>query len=99
MPFHSKLGRSDGLNVVHGAPLHGLLPQLRRFLKRLETDLEFLRSHRLLDYSLLVGISFEDDETSRDAGSGRRSKGLVAKPGVKEVYYVELIDYLIKYST
>ncbi len=64
--------------------------------------MDFLHRHGLIDYSLLVGISFTDDGacTERDGGGGERgSKGLVARRGAREVYYVELIDYLIKYGT
>ena len=51
---------------------------------------------------MLVGISFTDDGAGIDQTGGggvRGGKGLVARRGVREVYYVELIDYLIKYGT
>ena len=62
----------------------------------------FLHRHQLIDYSLLVGISFTDRDSrpiDPNASVGLASKALVAKPGVSETYYVELIDYLVKYGT
>lgn len=67
----------------------------RRFLAQLDKDVNFLYEHELIDYSLLVGISFQD---GADGVTDRGTRALVAKRGVREVYYVELIDYLIKYG-
>ena len=81
--------------------MRGTLVRLRRFLRRLETDVSFLNRHELIDYSLLVGISFEEETgmTERESAGRRGKKALVSRQGVREVYYVELIDYLIKYGT
>merc|ERR1711871_370170 len=66
-----------------------------RFLAQLERDVDFLERRNLIDYSLLVGISFQG---SSDAVVERDARQFVAKSGVREVYYVQLIDYLIKYG-
>ena len=75
------------------------------FLEQLQADVAFLRHHSLIDYSLLVGINFSAAAAVGGGGGGGggeerlpspKGKGLAARGGVGEVYYIELIDYLIK---
>ena len=65
------------------------------FLTRLKADVEFLRRHSLIDYSLLVGIHFRDKKSDL---SFHDTNCIEAREGVQEVYYVEIIDYLIEYG-
>ena len=63
---------------------------------RLKADVAFLRSHSLLDYSLLVGIHFQDKASDLSFDG---TNAVFSRDGENEVYYIEIIDYLIQYNT
>ena len=65
-------------------------------MKRLKADVAFLQSHSLIDYSLLVGIHFKDKTSDLDFEG---TNPINSKQGESEVYYIEIIDYLIKYNS
>lgn len=68
----STLGRSSGEDVPKGSLLKDLdikrkfhLPDAaveERFLEQLQADSQFLAQHNVMDYSLLVGIHYDNDE-------------------------------------
>ena len=62
-------------------------------LQLLEHDVGFLRDHGLIDYSLLVGIHFKQKGVTQDYGTNH----IPARDGANEVYYIGVIDFLIKY--
>lgn len=68
----STLGRSSGEDVPKGSLLKDLdikrkfhLPDSdveQRFLEQLHADSQFLAQHNVMDYSLLVGVHYDNDE-------------------------------------
>lgn len=68
----STLGRSSGEDVPKGSLLKDLdikrkfhLPDpevAERFLEQLQADSQFLAQHNVMDYSLLVGVHYDNDE-------------------------------------
>lgn len=80
----------------------------RRFCEVHEKDVEFLLSHRVMDYSMLVGIHrpvqvSEDVEVDPDeaaavaaARRGDLPSALVGEDGT--LYFVGIIDFLIEYG-
>eukprot|EP01052_Picozoa_sp_SAG31_P008354 SAG31_NODE_420_length_15868_cov_11.896823_8_plen_2386_part_00 len=63
------------------------------FLNLLEQDVGFLRDHGLIDYSLLVGIHFKQKGSTIDYGGNH----IPSRDNANEVYYIGIIDFLIKY--
>ena len=63
------------------------------FLNLLESDVGFLRDHGLIDYSLLVGIHFKQKGSTADYVANH----IMSRDGANEVYYIGIIDFLIKY--
>lgn len=69
--------------------------QHQRLLSTLARDSKFLASQGVMDYSLLLGITHQPgvgarDVTTSDGGWPAASGG--------EVYYMGIIDYLVKFT-
>ncbi|CAJ1460019.1 unnamed protein product, partial [Effrenium voratum] len=67
--------------------------QRRAMLEAHEADVQFLKSHSVMDYSVLVGIHYPERASSKMTPS----TGIVSADG-KEVYFVGLIDFLIHFG-
>jgi len=66
----------------------------RQMLEAHEADVEFLKRHRVMDYSVLVGIHYPD--RAKTPAKGQHA-GVAAANG-KEFYFLGLIDFLIHFG-
>jgi hypothetical protein len=73
--------------------LHPALHQ--RLLSTLARDSKFLETQGVMDYSLLLGITHQAPLVSRDVQTS--DGGWPAASG-QEVYYMGIIDYLVKFT-
>ncbi len=73
--------------------LHPALHQ--RLIGTLSRDCKFLEAQGVMDYSLLLGITQQSAQVSRDAQVS--DGGWPAAQG-GEVYYMGIIDYLVKFT-
>jgi len=72
------------------------------FLDQIEKDSKFLRAQNIMDYSLLLGLHFHNedvygDERKETRGSSMWSRGIISSDG-KTVYHMGIIDILQLYN-
>jgi len=103
------------LDFMEGGPRIKIGEKLKnQFMQQIEADSQFLTEHRIMDYSLLVGIHDRTKLTPNQAEEEQKMEGtsfvdpspfykddggMVAADGVDEVYYLGIIDILITYGT
>ena len=69
------------------------------FLDIIERDSSFLKDMNLWDYSLLIGKK-DDLETSKtEGGFWRQDNGGIRSASGRDVYYLGIIDYLLKWDS
>lgn len=69
-----------------------------RLLATLERDAKFLAAQGVMDYSLLLGITHQQP-TARNVQLGDGGWPAASVLSGREVYYLGVIDYLVKFST
>eukprot|EP00434_Breviolum_minutum_P007766 symbB.v1.2.006852.t1/scaffold408.1/size210514/10 len=69
----------------------------REFCAQHELDAQLLESFKMMDYSVLIGVHFVEDEFQRMLEPGW-GDGCLISEDCKEVYYIGIIDHSIKYG-
>uniref|UniRef100_A0A7S1A134 PIPK domain-containing protein n=1 Tax=Noctiluca scintillans TaxID=2966 RepID=A0A7S1A134_NOCSC len=66
------------------------------FLRLVRTDAKLLASHRLMDYSLLIGVHSKDEETSYHCAE---ANNVITVETEEHIFYVGIVDILTKYGS
>lgn len=84
----------------------------KKFLEQLESDSKFLSSHNVMDYSLLLGISYNDDDSDITLSTKNKKDSFISvfhesdggtigynyEEQRQEIYFFGIIDILQRYT-